>query len=551
MAHRKSYMNIGPNVVGGVTVQPPPSGQPLSGELIVSTDPNDAQWGTNVGLGVYTSAGDLSGSSTYQIVVGLMNNPLPSLSDGYLNWDGHQWLYSTIILPTELPPIGTAGGDLQGQYPNPTLIDFGALGTFGGDGYTTLQISTDGYGRVSSVTPIPIVYPPPITSLPVGGELTGTTDNAGLVPVGTAGTYGDGYNYTVITTDGYGRVSSVSTEPLPTEFTVGGDISGTTADAVVAAIQTNPVASHAPTAGQVLIQNSTATGSMWSGLTGDVQLSAITPGQATVIGLDDFPLNIPALGAAEDGYVLTYVNADGYLEMMPPTGGGGGGGFTAGGDLSGSSTSQTVVGIQGYSVPVPQSGWHDSNNQYLTWVPQRNTPPPWFPGGPGLPIGSWSLVDVPQPPIVLNGSLQQGLNSTVEISYSSGMINSSHAIYMFPLFINTCYDYPTHPSQVNVLLDTADIVANTTFGYAAQIRVTINDPNGQASTVPIVITTNTPTVQSNYGSTTTISGNSSYTINSNYGSVTFDLVSGFPPGDIYGPNYNQYFCWNWIINSHS
>ena len=63
----------------------------------------------------------------------------------------------------------------------------------------------------------------------------------------------------------------------------------------------------------------------------------------TVAKIEGNPVQPATYGAAQDGYVLTWVNADGYIEAKPVTGGGS---FTAGGDLSGSSSSQTVNSAQ-------------------------------------------------------------------------------------------------------------------------------------------------------------------------------------------------------------
>ena len=67
-------------------------------------------------------------------------------------------------------------------------------------------------------------------------------------------------------------------------------------------------------------------------------------------------------GSAQDGYVLTWVNASSQYQALPAAGG-----FTAGGDLSGSSSSQTVIKLQGNAV---QSGANGASQDgyVLTWV---------------------------------------------------------------------------------------------------------------------------------------------------------------------------------------
>jgi len=73
-----------------------------------------------------------------------------------------------------------------------------------------------------------------------GGDLTGTYPNPTLISIGTAGTYGDPSHYPVITIDGKGRITSVyaQTVPLtsPLSFTAGGDLTGTTTSQQVAKI---------------------------------------------------------------------------------------------------------------------------------------------------------------------------------------------------------------------------------------------------------------------------------------------------------------------------
>ncbi len=118
--------------------------------------------------------------------------------------------------PTSLPPNGAAGGDLAGSYPNPTLAAAGTAGTYGdGAHYTTF--TTDAKGRVTAAASVALPSQP--SSLPpsgtAGGDLTGSYPNPTLAATGTAGTYGDASHYAVITTDAKGRVTSASQQALP------------------------------------------------------------------------------------------------------------------------------------------------------------------------------------------------------------------------------------------------------------------------------------------------------------------------------------------------
>jgi hypothetical protein len=281
--------------------------------------------------------------------------------------------------------------------------------------------------------------------------------------------------------DGYGRVIETTPIAMPapiTELPMSGDCNGETSASVVVAIQGNAVASTPPTAGQVLLQNSSATGSMWSGLTGDVQLSSITPGKVTVTGLDDFPLNIPELGVNEDGYVATYHHADGYIEFLPPMGGGGGGGggsFTAGGDLSGTSTSQTVVGIQNMRVLTP------TPNVIGTVLTYNEV---WL---------EWDAIKTIN---VFNVYYDSSLFGVFDSNYFD---KPGHWTWMID---------PINYSTFNIILDGGSF-ASSNYDSSGFI-LTIKDAAGCASSHNIVITDNSGCL---------FDGQSSYIISSNYGSV--------------------------------
>ena len=76
-------------------------------------------------------------------------------------------------------PSGSAGGDLQGTYPNPTLISTGTAGTYGGVNAIPV-VTTDANGRVTSVTTVN-----PLPS--AGGDLTGTYPNPTIAALAVTG----------------------------------------------------------------------------------------------------------------------------------------------------------------------------------------------------------------------------------------------------------------------------------------------------------------------------------------------------------------------------
>jgi len=115
--------------------------------------------------------------------------------------------------------VGNGTGALQ------SLANTGTAGTYGNAAYVPV-VTTDAYGRVSGVTNTAIaIDTSAITSgtLPIargGTNQTSYTTGAmlqfngtsitSLANTGTAGTYGSASYHPIITTDAYGRVSSVS-----------------------------------------------------------------------------------------------------------------------------------------------------------------------------------------------------------------------------------------------------------------------------------------------------------------------------------------------------
>lgn len=168
-------------------------------------------------------------------------------------------------------PGGAAGGDLTGTYPSPTLTTTGiSIGTYG-DATHSAQIIYDAKGRASSATSILITGTAPGGG--AGGDLTGTYPNPTLTTTGvTAGTYGDSTHVAQVVVDAKGRLSLVSNTAI---------VSGGTGTVTQIDSGTGLTGGPITTTGTLSLNTSGVTAGTYGGATSSAQVIVNAQGQLT------------------------------------------------------------------------------------------------------------------------------------------------------------------------------------------------------------------------------------------------------------------------------
>jgi trimeric autotransporter adhesin len=350
--------------------------------------------------GNFTAGGDLSGSASFQTVVGLQDRPISSVSPStnqVLGWNGTFWIPTS--LPSSLPPSGTAGGNLSGSYPNPVVValqnnpvsatspttgqvlewngsvwipatvsgSFSAGGDLSGSSTNQTVIGIQGVAITSSAPSSNqvLVASSPTTGIwqqvadaqvSASAAIQGTkiSPNFGSQNILTTGTLNVGG-----ATLGATVVSSLQDTAFGTAGVVHNDASGNFTSSLIvnadvsssAAVAVSKLA--AGTSAQVLLNNATPTPT-WTTLSGDVTVSS---GGITRVG--QLQGTIVLSGTPSTGQVLTATGA-GAADWQTPASGS----FSPGTDLAGGSTSQEVIHITGAGLLIPFAATIEGDSTY-------------------------------------------------------------------------------------------------------------------------------------------------------------------------------------------
>ena len=162
--------------------------------------------GTGLSGGPITSSGTISLGNT-AVTAGTYGN---ATINGVFTVDAQGRITSASnVTISGTTPGGTAGGDLTGTYPNPSLNTSGVVAGTYGSATSSPQIAVDAKGRITSASNVTITGVSPGGT--AGGDLTGSYPNPTLNTSGvTAGIYGNASQVSQVTFDAKGRATSAA-----------------------------------------------------------------------------------------------------------------------------------------------------------------------------------------------------------------------------------------------------------------------------------------------------------------------------------------------------
>ena len=211
-----------------------------------------------------SAGGDLSGTypnPSLNKIQGISLNAATPTNGQVLKFNGTQWIPSTDNVGSGGSPTGAAGGDLSGTYPDPTIAANAITTTKLADNSVTTSKIIDASVTVAKLAAgvIPTSLPPNGSA---GGDLTGTYPNPTITTGAVTTTkLADNSVTTAKIIDASVTAAKLAAGVIPTALppngSAGGDLAGTYPNPSVNKIQGVTVNNTAPSNGQVLKFNGT------------------------------------------------------------------------------------------------------------------------------------------------------------------------------------------------------------------------------------------------------------------------------------------------------